>query len=233
MTVNGKIDAGLNDAGIDLDELDKKATKALKALQKEQKAVGAAIREAAKSKRERDRLSGRGGIFGQDGGQAVPTGSGAPTDIAKNRQSIDEIIDKKIQVGISEAFAGQSGGVSGAQNIFSMAKNPKAFVSGVAKSIPFLGGLVHAAEFGQAILTELEKLSRFLNKFIDNRIDTRENQLREREESAHISAGDIQEILTTQAGGSSPREAYNTYNEFNENRSKLEADYAVRNKSGV
>lgn len=233
MPVDGKIDAGLNDAGIDLDELDKKATKALRDLQKEQKAVGAAIREAAKSKRERDRLSGRGGIFGQGGGQSVPTGSGAPVDIAKNKQTIDEIIDKKVQVGFREAFADQAGGFRGARNIFSMAKNPKAFVGNVARSIPFIGGLVAVAEFGQAILSELEKLSRFFNKFIDNRIDTRENQLRERVESAHISAGDIQEILTTQAGGSSPRESYNTFNLFNEDRAKLEADYAVRTKSGV
>ncbi len=226
MPVNKNLDVGLNDAGIDLDELDKAARKAYKALEKKR-------RETAKANKEIQRLEGRGGIFGGGDKAPVPIGGKAPTDISKSGKTFDQILDEKVNVSFREAFADQAGGFRGARNIFSMAKNPKAFVGNVARSIPFIGGLVAAAEFAQAIVSELKKIDNFLKKFIIKRIDDRNNQLRERIESAHISAGNIQEILTTEAGGTSPRESYNTFNLFNENRTKLEADYAVRDKSGI
>ncbi len=218
MPVNGKIDAGLNDAGIDLDKLDKQATKALKALQKERKALDKAqqVREGT-------------GAFPS---AAVPVGRGAPEDISKKSRKLNEIIDERVKVSFDEEFTKKSGGLKEANNILSLAKNPKAFAINLLKSIPFIGGIVPIAEFAQALITEIEKIDRFFKKFIPI-IDDRINQLRPVEQQAHIRAGDTQLILTTQAGGTEPREAYNTFNEFNKNRIELETDFAVRDTSGV
>lgn len=218
MPANGSIDAGLNDAGVDLDKLDKQATKALKALQKERKAL-----DKAQQIRE-----GTGAFRGAD----VPIGKGAPADIGKKTKTLNERIDERSEILFREEFADQAGGFRGTKNLFAFAKNPKAFAVGLLKSIPFIGGVVAAADFAQAIIAEIEKIDRFFKKFIPI-IDNRINQLRPVEQQANIRAGDTQLILTTEAGGTEPRESYNTFNEFNKNRIQIESEFAVRDTSGV
>ena len=219
MPVEETLDADLGTTTTNLDQLDKMSAKAVKQLEKQRKALDAVGKQQEIG----------GGIFK---GPDIPTGRGAPLDIAKNSKKLKEIIDERIKEQFKESLADQAGGVKGADTIFSIGKNPKAFAIGVLKSIPFLGGIVAGSEFAEALVVELEKIDRFFKKFIDI-IDNRVNQLRDKVEIAHIRAGDIQEIYTTQAGGTEPRESYNTFNEFNKNRVKLEADFAVRDKSGI
>lgn len=193
-----------------LDDLDKAAQKAIKSLEKETKHVDNAKKELGK----KDTLTSGDkttGIFKDD----------TPSKKAE-----------KGKVSFREELADQAGGTRGANFLFSMGKNPIGTTIGLLRSIPFLGGIVAFAEFGQAVFSELEKLDRFFKKFIPI-IDNRINQLRKVVEQAHIRAGDTQLILTTEAGGTSPREAYNTFNEFNTNRTILENDFAVRDTSGV
>jgi len=98
---------------------------------------------------------------------------------------------KELKYNLKNHLQIKLGGVKGADTVFSIGKNPKAFAIGVLKSIPFLGGIVEAGEFAQALIVELERIDRFFKKFIDI-IDDRVNQLRDKIEVANIRAGNIQ-----------------------------------------
>lgn len=219
MPVEETLDADLGSTTNNLDKLDRMSAKAIKQLEKQRKALDAVQRQQEEG----------GGIFK---GPDIPTGKGAPLDIAKNTKKLKEIIDERVKEQFKESLADQAGGSRGAETIFSIGKNPKAFAIGVLKSIPFLGGIVESSEFAQALVVELERIDRFFKKFIDI-IDDRVNQLRDKVQVAGIRAGDIQLIFTTRVGETEPRESYNTFNQFNENRIKFESDFAIRDKSGV
>ena len=113
-----------------------------------------------------------------------------------------------------------------------MGKNPVAFATNVLKSIPFIGGVIAFADFAKIIIDEVVKLDAFFKAFVD-KIDDRVNQLRDKVQEANIRAGNTQLITTTAAGGTEPRESYNTFTEFNDNQMRLEVDFAVRDTSGV
>jgi len=241
MPVDESVNIDLNATDLNLDELDRKASKALKALEKEQKALGKSIKEAAKSERERKRLDERGGIF-KERDDILPAGLGAPKDIRKKSRTLDEIIDEKVkkkaEKEIDKVFGdfkknifGDEVGADTVKNFVSFGKNPINFTKNILKSIPFLGGIVAFAEFTKSILDEIKKLDDFFKKFIDDRIK-RDNELRSLQQQASIQAGDIQFILSTQAGAMQPRVPYNTYNEFNENRIKHTSDFALFDNSG-
>lgn len=156
-------------------------------------------------------------------------------DINQKPQSSDDVkyeikkgVKEQTSVGFREAFADQAGGLRGAKNVFAFGKNPIGFTKGILRGLPFIGGIVAVGEFGQAILAEIEKLDKFFKKFINARIDDRLNQLITRIQQAKIRSGDIQEILDTQAGGTSPRTPYNTFNEFNKDRLNFENDHSIR-----
>lgn len=118
------------------------------------------------------------------------------------------------------------------EQLLKFAQNPKAVVGGIIRAIPFLGGIVAVADFSKAVIDEIERIDAFFKKFIPD-ITNLHNQLRAREESAFINVGNQQLILSVRAGQTSPRLAYNTYNEFNKNRLKFESDTAIRDNSGV
>ena len=236
------------DLGIDektFDQLDKSAARATKELEKRNKQIEKAQKNlkkkggafsSAEEKKKKEKKQTRElfkpkeeeGIVPLTGGAigAPITGKGTFTEELKKE------LDKKIKVGFREAFADQAGGIRGANMLFAFGKNPKGFATGLLRTIPFIGGIVAATEFGQAIIAELEKLDRFFKKFIDI-IDDRINQLRNKIEVANIRAGNTQQIFTTRDGGTEPRESYNTFNQFNEDRLKFESDFAIRSKSGV
>lgn len=227
------------------DELDRAAEKAIRELEKRNKEIERAQKNLKKKggafssdeeKKKREPKQTRELFKPQEEEGEVPlTGGNVGAPIKGKGSFFDELqkdIDQKIKVGFREALADQAGGVRGANTLFAIGKNPKGYVSRVARTIPFIGGLVAIAEFGQAVLSELEKLDDFFKKFIPN-IDTLTNQLRKIEEQANVRAGNNQLITTTEAGGTSARESYNTFNEFNKNRTILENDFAVRDTSGV
>jgi len=225
------------DLGIDektFDQLDRAAAKAEKSLEKRNKELKKSLSAASKAEREQKRLDQRGGIFAEKE-EKLPSGK-APSDIAAPDKIpfLDEIDDKikkgvqdNIKVSFREAFADQAGGLRGANNMLAFAKNPVGFTKGLMKAIPFIGGIVAIGEFGQALIAELEKLDAFFKKFIDI-IDTRVNQLITKTQQAKIRAGDIQEILATEAGGTRVRVPYNTHNEFNKDRLNFENDHNIR-----
>jgi hypothetical protein len=124
------------------------------------------------------------------------------------------------------------GGTTSKETLLKFAKNPRAVALGLVRSLPFIGGIVGIQEFSQAILSEIERVDTFFKVFIPD-ITNLHNQLRDREEIANIQAGNQQLILNVRAGATSPRTAYNTFNQFNKNRARLENEFTIRDNSGV
>ena len=119
-----------------------------------------------------------------------------------------------------------------AKNLLAMGKNPAAFFTGIAKAIPFLGGVFAAKEIADFIVDEIVKLDKFLKVFIDE-IDKRTDPFRSLLVQAFILSGLSQRIITTASGSTEPRYAYNTFEEFNTNQAELEENFQLTNNTGV
>jgi len=232
------------------DELDRAAAKAIKTLEKRNKEI----------KKAEESLKKKGGAFTSEEEKIakrkqkqtfeafqpdvepgeIPLRGGSPGAPVKRKNSLNEIIDqrfndnfdKKINDGVISALSDEFGGFDKLSNVVGFAKNPINAVTGLLRAIPFIGGVIAFADFAKIIIEQVAKIDAFFKAFVD-RIDDRVNQLRPKEQQASIRAGDIQIITTTAAGGTDPRESYNTFNEFNNNQAKLESDFAVRDTSGI
>jgi hypothetical protein len=116
------------------------------------------------------------------------------------------------------------------KNILNIGSNPTGFLtSGITKLIPVIGTALAATGIILAIIT---KIDNFEKKFID-RVDGRIDLNRSKEQQARVQAGLQQIIITDAAGGTEPRDAYNTFNEFNNNQVRIENDFQLRDTSGV
>ena len=115
-------------------------------------------------------------------------------------------------------------------NIVSVGSNPLGFVQGqVTKLIPFIGTALLVTG---VIAAFVKKINDFQAEFVDN-VDDRINKFRAKEETARIQAGLTQLIITTSVGSAEPRDAYNTFSEFNENQQRVENDFQITNTQGV
>lgn len=132
-------------------------------------------------------------------------------------------IDK--QSGLKKIF-----GVETFKNLFSIGSNPAGFFqSSIIKFIPFIGTALAATGIILKIITDIDN---FQKEFVD-RVDGRISLSRTKEQQALVQAGLQQLIITTEAGSAEPRDAYNTFNEFNTNQQRIETDFQIKNTSGV
>ena len=116
------------------------------------------------------------------------------------------------------------------KNLLNIGSNPQGFLtSGVTKLIPVIGTALAATGIILAIIT---KIDNFEKEFVD-RVDNRISIFRNKENQARVQAGLQQIIITDAAGNTEPRDAYNTFNEFNDNQQRIETDFAIRDTSGV
>jgi ribosome-associated translation inhibitor RaiA len=189
----------------------------------------------------------RGGIFAESTSNITDAVDKSPVNFAGteplSRQ--DKRIEKRIQRLTKkveddvvanfgkdkEGFARRIFGDNIGQNIVSFGQNPASFIQNSVLGLAAFSGGAFVLQIADSVIKEINRLDRFFKVFVD-RIDTRVDQLRSRQQQAEIAAGLTQQILTTQSGSVDARDAYNTFNEFNNNRSKLEEDYAIRNTSG-
>ena len=115
-------------------------------------------------------------------------------------------------------------------NIFRFGKNPVGFITGsVTKLIPFIGT---ALLLTGVIAAFVSKVDAFQKAFVDN-VDARIDAFRSKEQQVNIQAGLTQLIITSASGSAEPRDAYNTFSEFNTNQSRIEADFRLRDTTGV
>lgn len=115
-------------------------------------------------------------------------------------------------------------------NIFSFGQNPFGFIQGtVTRLIPFIGT---ALAVTGVIADFIRRVDDFQKEFVNN-VDGRIDLFRSREQQAEIQAGLRQLIVTTAAGSAEPRDAYNTFREFNENQQRIENDFRIRDTAGV
>ncbi len=116
------------------------------------------------------------------------------------------------------------------KNLTSFGTNPLGFITGsVTKLIPFIGAALVVTGVIAAFIKQVDD---FQKEFVNN-VDGRINLFRSREQQAQIQAGLQQLIITTEAGGAEPRDAYNTFSEFNTNQARIEADFKIRDTNGV
>jgi len=84
------------------------------------------------------------------------------------------------------------------------------FVTEFKTAIPFITPILLATGFFVSKLLALDKLNK---KFIDI-ADTRISRFIGRQQRALLESRQIQTIYTTAAGGTSPRDSYNSFNDF-------------------
>jgi len=114
--------------------------------------------------------------------------------------------------------------------LVSAGSNPLSFVQGqVTKLIPFIGT---ALLITGVIAAFVVRVDNFQKAFVDN-VDARIDVFRSKQQQAEIQAGLQQVILTSAAGSAEPRDAYNTFQVFNTDQSRIEADFRLRDNSGV
>lgn len=208
MPVKEPLDADLTGQADDFDELDKRAKVASKSLKDQQKEVIKAEKKIKAKDTKFEKKVAR--IAEKDRVKAVK-------NFGKNKKG----------TGLKDLV-----GPKAANTLFKMGKNPVGFMTGIAKGIPFLGGVFAAVEIATFISDELLKIDAFFKRFTDE-ADKRINLFFSRQESANILAGLDQKILTTSSGSASARDSYNTFQRFNENQAELEGNYALANTSGV
>ena len=115
-------------------------------------------------------------------------------------------------------------------NLLNFGRNPFSFTQGlVTRLIPFIG----TALFVTGVIADfIKEVDDFRKEFVDN-VDARIDIFRSKEDQARIQAGLQQLIITTSAGSAEPRDAYNTFREFNENQQRIETDFQIRNTGGL
>jgi hypothetical protein len=177
------------------------------------------------------------------GTASVPQGGQAPADITKkgikkvtNPDAGLHIYGDSDEPGTIEKLLGKAlGGPQKAQQAFGMLKNPlqlAKFLGPVAA--PLIAALV-AVEVTKKIIKELVRKGSVFDRTFKNVVDNRVEVLRTREQQQRylVGFGDTAQLITTtSAGTTSPRDAYNTYEQFNNNNVELEEKFAIRDNSG-
>ena len=140
----------------------------------------------------------------------------------------------KKQKSILQDILASDMGASKAQESISFLRDPLGKVmSFLQKEVPIVGGIIQIAELSDAVIKELTKKGGFLDVTFRYTIDNLKDALRTTVQQMSIQQGFTQLILVMKSGSTSPRDAYNTYNEYNKNNSQLESDFAIRNTRGI
>ncbi len=153
----------------------------------------------------------------------TPIGTPAHSKKKDKKQSLSTLLQAEL-------------GVEKANSVKGFFRNPTNFMMGIARALPFLGGILAARELVDFISTELTKRGGLLDLTFRNRSEDRLNVLRSREQQAEIRMGyegRSQLIITTRAGTVDPRNAYNTYEQRNDNLLEFEKMRAIRTTTGI
>jgi len=120
-------------------------------------------------------------------------------------------------------------GFSKAKNILNYGTNP----SGAILQQLLKAGALPAALIGVPIITAkviegLQQEGQFLDRFFDDRIDTRTDALRDKTTQQRILQGFDALRISTIDGNFDPRNVYNSFEVFENDRKLLENDFKIR-----
>ena len=82
------------------------------------------------------------------------------------------------------------------------------------------------------IATFITRVYDFQKEFIDN-VDGRIELRRSKQQQAEIQAGLKQVIITSSTGNAEPSDAFNSFEQFNTDQSRIESEFKVRETVGV
>ena len=120
-------------------------------------------------------------------------------------------------------------GAGKAQQAYSILENPVGYLT---RQIPIIAGAFIIADLVKKVAEELTKRGGLLSTYFEDLLETRLDAFRDRLVQADIKAGFTQFINVQRIGFSNPRDAYNTFSLFNDNKAKLERDFSIRNTGG-
>lgn len=229
----------------DLDKLDKLAEKAENSLNKIQTVKAKASKQAV-------------GIYGgQRSGKALPKSTQAQMDRSKLERDSSAtgpavITSNRIkgQVGtqgspikrknLSDEVKEQKNllnnllksdmGAAQASKAISFLRDPLGSVTNfLSKEVPIIGGIIQVVDIANAVIDKLTEAGGFLDVTFRDTITTRLDAFRDKMTQSSIRSGFTQLIITTKAGTTNPRDTYNSYQQYNQNRIQEEDTFAVRN----
>jgi len=213
----------------DLEKLDRQAEKTEKKLERLKKKAGPVL-----PKNRITPQTGQGPLANLPVGTRDKEAEKLQRKIEKRFERLQKKVNKdfvknfgKDKQGIAKQIFGNNIG----QTLFSVGKNPTQFIQNTVLGLAAFSGGAFVLQIANSVIKEIQRLDKFFKIFID-RIDDRVDQLRNKQQQAEIAAGLTQVIITTSSGSIEARDAYNTFNEFNNNRGKLEDDYSIRNTTG-
>jgi hypothetical protein len=115
-------------------------------------------------------------------------------------------------------------------HLINFGKNPLNFIQGnIVRIIPFIGAALATTGI---IAMFIKRVDDFQKEFIDN-VDGRIELFRSKQQQAEIQAGLTQLIITSSTGSAEPRDAFNSFEQFNTDQSRIESEFKVRETGGV
>ncbi len=150
-----------------------------------------------------------------------------PENRSISEMTVDPLLIPKTQ---KTGFLEKIFGKTTFKNLMNIGSNPFGFVQGsVTKLIPFIGTALLVTG---AVAAFVKKVDDFQKAFVDN-VDARIDVFRSKDQQVSIQAGLTQLIITSASGSAEPRDAYNTFQVFNTNQSRIESDFRLRDTTGV
>ncbi len=125
-------------------------------------------------------------------------------------------------------------GTGKASKAISFLSNPVGSIASIlTTSLPILGGILAAFEIVKFITAELTKKGGVFDTFFKDNVNTLVNALRDKIQQSEIKSGiKTQLIFVTASGSTNPRDAYNSFEQFNNNQEGFESDFEIRRTSG-
>jgi len=230
MGVEEFFDLDLNFTDKELEQLDKKIEKKSKEIARKQK-----------------KLEKKGGVFLQKGtGKALPITSAldevsndalGPNDTfgpLQGRKTTalpkgKSAAEREIKRGKLKAFLQSDLGTGKASKALSILQNPAGTILSFAA--PLMAAMF-ALGLAKQVWAFLSQRGGVLSVFFEDNINTRLDKFRDKLIQADILAGFTQIINVNRDGTGRPRDIYNSFALFNDNKQQLENDFSIRNKFG-
>ena len=150
------------------------------------------------------------------GTTSTKKGKGSKKTTDKKEKKIDKVLEQDL-------------GASKAGNLLGYATNPTGAVLQQLLKIGVLpAAIIGAPVIAAKVIEFLQTEGNLLDRFFDDRIDNRTDALRDKDKLQRILQGFDSLRISTIDGNSDPRNIYNSFEVFKNNRTLLENDFQIR-----